>query len=205
MPCRYWGYDFALEEDEDSDDILQTPVGVTTLPLTRDIGAQPPCSFPPPHPSCSFWHGIQSCYLSILHECNRSYVQDLVAGSCQDSNSTTDSQVVRKCVKICSNQVWRRSDVWCTYAGTPLPAFELDERRFEYDMTELLGKGWLFYEAQRSGKLPGDNKIPFRGDSYLKDGSEHDPPLDLEGGWHDAGDTLKITFPLCATVCPRST
>lgn len=68
-------------------------------------------------------------------------------------------------------------------------------------MSELVGKGWQFYEAQRSGKLPTDNQIPWRGDSYINDGSTHVPPLDLEGGWHDAGDTLKITFPLCATVC----
>jgi endoglucanase len=70
-------------------------------------------------------------------------------------------------------------------------------------MVELTGKAWLFYEAQRSGKLPPDNKIPWRNDSYLDDGSQHVPPLDLEGGWHDAGDHLKITFSLCASVCAQ--
>lgn len=93
------------------------------------------------------------------------------------------------------------SYAWCVCVGTPLPPFELDENRFEYPMSELVGKGWLFYEAQRSGKLPTDNQIPWRGDSFLDDGSSHVPPLDLEGGWHDAGDTLKITFSLCASVC----
>lgn len=41
----------------------------------------------------------------------------------------------------------------------------------------------LFYEAQRSGKLPSNNRIPWRGDSALKDGS--DVSKDLTGGWYD--------------------
>ena len=40
-----------------------------------------------------------------------------------------------------------------------------------------------FYEAQRSGVLPGDNRINWRGDSSVDDGS--DVGLDLSGGWHD--------------------
>lgn len=41
----------------------------------------------------------------------------------------------------------------------------------------------LFYEAQRSGKLPANNRIPWRGDSALSDGS--DVGVDLTGGWYD--------------------
>ena len=41
----------------------------------------------------------------------------------------------------------------------------------------------LFYETQRSGKLPADNRIPWRGDSALEDGS--DVGVDLTGGWYD--------------------
>lgn len=52
-----------------------------------------------------------------------------------------------------------------------------------YDYADALGKGLLFYEAQRSGKLPSDNKIPWRGDSDLNDGK--DVGRDLTGGWHD--------------------
>lgn len=87
-------------------------------------------------------------------------------------------------------------------AGAPLEEFVLDPEVFEYkDLEALVGKAWLFYEAQRSGKLPPDNRILWRGNSYVNDGSEHVPPVDLEGGWYDAGDTLKLTMPLCASVC----
>jgi len=41
----------------------------------------------------------------------------------------------------------------------------------------------LFYEAQRSGPLPSNNRIPWRGDSALRDGC--DVGLDLTGGWYD--------------------
>ena len=53
MSCRFWGYDFALEEDEDNNDLLQAPDGVTTLPLTRDIGVPPPVSPVTWHLVCS--------------------------------------------------------------------------------------------------------------------------------------------------------
>jgi len=49
--------------------------------------------------------------------------------------------------------------------------------------SEVIGYSWLFYEAQRSGALPSDNRIDWRGDSGLGDGS--DVNLDLTGGWHD--------------------
>lgn len=45
-------------------------------------------------------------------------------------------------------------------------------RRFPYDMTSLLGQSWKFYEAQRSGNLPADNKLNWRDDSFVNDGSQ---------------------------------
>jgi hypothetical protein len=41
----------------------------------------------------------------------------------------------------------------------------------------------LFYEAQRSGNLPADNRIPYRGDSAVDD--EGNNGENLEGGWYD--------------------
>lgn len=54
-----------------------------------------------------------------------------------------------------------------------------------------------FFDVQKSGKLE-DNKISWRGDSALKDGSEES--LDLSKGMYDAGDHMKFGFPLAYTA-----
>ena len=38
-----------------------------------------------------------------------------------------------------------------------------------YSYSEVLDLSLLFYEAQRSGPLPADNRVPWRGDSALDD------------------------------------
>lgn len=39
----------------------------------------------------------------------------------------------------------------------------------DYDYGQVLGLSMMFYEAQRSGKLPANNRIKWRGDSGLND------------------------------------
>ncbi len=52
-----------------------------------------------------------------------------------------------------------------------------------YDYNKVLHASLLFYEAQRSGKLPKDNRIHWRGDSMLDDkGNDGE---DLTGGYFD--------------------
>jgi endoglucanase len=63
----------------------------------------------------------------------------------------------------------------------------------EFNYAEALQDSMLFYEIQRSGKLPADNRVSWRGDSDLTDGS--DAGLDLTGGYHDAGDEVKFGLP----------
>ncbi|XP_006460205.1 hypothetical protein AGABI2DRAFT_150171 [Agaricus bisporus var. bisporus H97] len=64
--------------------------------------------------------------------------------------------------------------------------------------TNLLGGLLYFYEAQRSGQLPSETRVSWRNSSCLDDGK--DVGLDLSGGYYDAGDYIKATFPLSFTL-----
>ncbi|KAI3458532.1 hypothetical protein Pfo_015195 [Paulownia fortunei] len=66
------------------------------------------------------------------------------------------------------------------------------------DYGAALTKSLLFYEAQRSGKLPSTQRVKWRGDSALSDGK--DAGVDLVGGYYDAGDNVKFGFPMAFTV-----
>ena len=60
----------------------------------------------------------------------------------------------------------------------------------KYNYDDVLMKSILFYEAQRSGKLPDNNRIPWRGDSALQDQGLNGE--DLTGGWYD-GESRDVT------------
>lgn len=64
----------------------------------------------------------------------------------------------------------------------------------KYNYGEALQKSVLFYELQRSGKLPEQTRCNWRGDSGLTDGADNN--LDLTGGWYDAGDNVKFNLPM---------
>jgi Glycosyl hydrolase family 9/FG-GAP-like repeat len=67
------------------------------------------------------------------------------------------------------------------------------------DYGDALSKSILFYDAQRSGYInPATNRVPWRGDSALNDGS--DVGRDLSGGYYDAGDHVKFGFPLASAM-----
>ncbi|KAL1802902.1 hypothetical protein DCAR_0934531 [Daucus carota subsp. sativus] len=64
--------------------------------------------------------------------------------------------------------------------------------------TLALRKALMFFNAQRSGKLPRHNNVSWRGNSGMNDGKS-DPSWtltkDLVGGYYDAGDAIKFNFP----------
>ncbi|KAG6522332.1 hypothetical protein ZIOFF_019471 [Zingiber officinale] len=68
----------------------------------------------------------------------------------------------------------------------------------QIDYGNALTKSLLFFEAQRSGKLPADQRVTWRGDSAIGDGSE--AGVDLAGGYYDAGDNVKFGFPYAFAV-----
>ncbi|XP_075654070.1 endoglucanase 16 [Castanea sativa] len=63
---------------------------------------------------------------------------------------------------------------------------------------DALTKSLIFLEAQRSGKLPPNSRLSWRGDSALNDGKEEN--VDLVGGYYDAGDNVKYGLPMAFTV-----
>lgn len=64
----------------------------------------------------------------------------------------------------------------------------------KYNYGEALQKSILFYDLQRSGKLPDNFRCNWRGNSCLKDGQDNG--LDLTGGFFDAGDNVKFNLPM---------
>lgn len=63
---------------------------------------------------------------------------------------------------------------------------------------DALTKSILFFEGQRSGYLPQDQRMNWRGHSGLSDGWTVN--VDLTGGYYDAGDNVKFNFPMAFTT-----
>ncbi|GAB4859416.1 hypothetical protein Ancab_010882 [Ancistrocladus abbreviatus] len=67
-----------------------------------------------------------------------------------------------------------------------------------FDYAEALSKSLLYFEAQRSGRLPYNQRVTWRDHSGLTDGLEQG--VDLVGGYYDAGDHVKFGLPMAFTV-----
>ncbi|XP_031268044.1 endoglucanase 4-like [Pistacia vera] len=67
-----------------------------------------------------------------------------------------------------------------------------------HDYGDALTKSILFFEGQRSGKIPSNQRMTWRKDSALKDGIEIG--VDLTGGYYDAGDNVKFNFPMSFSI-----
>ncbi|GLG99065.1 Putative endo-beta-1,4-glucanase HsEG3 [Gryllus bimaculatus] len=76
------------------------------------------------------------------------------------------------------------------------PANNAGASRYNYG--KVLELSLLFYEAQRSGRLPADNRVAWRGDSALGDRGNNGE--DLTGGYYDAGDFVKFGFTMASTT-----
>ncbi|KAK3021751.1 hypothetical protein RJ639_045694 [Escallonia herrerae] len=67
-----------------------------------------------------------------------------------------------------------------------------------FDYADALSKSLLYFEAQRSGRLPYNQRVTWRDHSGLTDGLEQG--VDLVGGYYDAGDHVKFGLPMAFTI-----
>lgn len=67
-----------------------------------------------------------------------------------------------------------------------------------FDYADALAKSLLYFESQRSGRLPHGQRVAWRDHSGLTDGLEQG--VDLVGGYYDAGDHVKFGLPMAFTV-----
>ncbi|EAZ07048.1 hypothetical protein EE612_044358 [Oryza sativa] len=67
-----------------------------------------------------------------------------------------------------------------------------------FDYKKALHSGLLYFEAQRSGHLPYNQRVRWRGHSGLADGLQQG--VDLVGGYYDAGDNVKFGLPMAFTM-----
>ncbi|XVE72439.1 hypothetical protein DITRI_Ditri11bG0039600 [Diplodiscus trichospermus] len=67
-----------------------------------------------------------------------------------------------------------------------------------FHYADALTKSLLYFESQRSGRLPYNQRVSWRDHSGLTDGLEQG--VDLVGGYYDAGDHVKFGLPMAFTV-----
>uniref|UniRef100_A0A5B7A7W8 Endoglucanase n=3 Tax=Davidia involucrata TaxID=16924 RepID=A0A5B7A7W8_DAVIN len=100
----------------------------------------------------------------------------------------------------CGGMVWGVVVLLSILAGLNAQSLKDDElcSATTYDYKDALSKAILFFEGQRSGKLPVSQRVKWRGDSALCDGKPDN--VNLAGGYYDAGDNVKFVWPMAFTV-----
>lgn len=98
----------------------------------------------------------------------------------------------------------RINPVFDPRGNTPLPPpieyYETTttEAPFVHDLKHVLNLSLLFFEAQRSGKLTLGNRIKWRQNTGLLDGSFH--KVDLVGGYYVDHGYIKYGYPMASAM-----
>ncbi|XP_008813788.1 endoglucanase 12-like [Phoenix dactylifera] len=127
----------------------------------------------------------------------------------QDSSKKKDEYVDLGCV-VCKRKVvgWIMWTALVAFVVIGIPIIiakslpKHKEKELPPDQyTMALHKALLFFNAQKSGRLPKNNGISWRGNSGLKDGFDQ-PDIEggLVGGYYDAGDNIKFHFPMAYSM-----
>lgn len=121
-----------------------------------------------------------------------------VLTSCSDFNSCSNTLWAGGCCPpqtACTPVEPSGGVCWSCGGGQPETLLQLSQAATEspeplcvgrgvngdYDYGCVLGASMMFYEAQRSGRLPANNRIPWRGNSALLD--EAPNGASIVGGW----------------------
>lgn len=123
----------------------------------------------PSQPLCA---PVAPCgYTSVLDERDTHSICDVVmhAVEAQDGASSSNDTTARQ--RKCSTEGNWGIELW--------------------DVHDLIGKNFLFFESQKSGELPEGHRVKWRGDSYVCD-KFPDKDIDLSGGWHNGGGMLHV-------------
>lgn len=98
-------------------------------------------------------------------------------------SSTIGAPIIPRCAQL-----------WCFL----LSIFAISACAQAFDYSDALKKSLLYFESQRSGRLPYNQRVTWRDHSGLTDGLEQG--VDLVGGYYDAGDHVKFGLPMAFTV-----
>ncbi|CAJ1936842.1 unnamed protein product, partial [Sphenostylis stenocarpa] len=175
----------------------------TLFPLqipTRTEPGQAPLSFS----QAPFASGYQNKRLSYLHVANPHWTNhwnprmlsrlynnlDRFPFTPHTSHTTSHARAEKKTTRMAPNVLFSVLSMLLLLLLHPTIA--------GHDYRDALRKSILFFEGQRSGKLPADQRLRWRRDSALHDGAT--AGVDLSGGYYDAGDNIKFGFPMAFTT-----
>nr|XP_006822155.1 PREDICTED: uncharacterized protein LOC102805135 [Saccoglossus kowalevskii] len=149
--------------------LYETTEGVTESVTTDELDLTTVATCPCEH-MCDRIDDNWVCSCRSGYELTENLVNCTDVDECATGNAT--------CEQNCTNTV---GSYYC-YCQEGMIVQD-DNSSCNYDYDEVLRKSLLFYEAQRSGVLPDNNRIPWRGDSAVNDSTPDGK--DLSGGYYD--------------------